>query len=163
MARTHFVLAGWLVLTMTPAALPADDAVRTIADTTLSGDVDPHAMRLTLSLLPRPPVKIAVVKDGDLPGVMLEHVAGLDAFVLAGDSTIYLRHQSRTLREAERRIGAAGLMLAVVIWHEMAHAEGFDEREARLREEELWLQFIRQGRLDPAVGLEYLRELRARN
>jgi hypothetical protein len=53
-------------------------------------------------------------------------------------------------------------MLAVVIWHEMAHADGGDEAEARDREEELWRQYLRTGRVDGGVGLTYLAELRRR-
>ena len=31
-------------------------------------------------------------------------------------------------------------MLAAVIWHEMAHTEGLDERQAQQRKEDLWKQ-----------------------
>ena len=86
----------------------------------------------------------------------------MDAFVPIGTQTIYLRRQSRTLREAEYAGGPARLMLALVIWHEMAHIEGLDEYGARRREEELWSEFIRSGRVDESIGLAYLRELRAR-
>jgi hypothetical protein len=53
-------------------------------------------------------------------------------------------------------------MLAAVIWHEMAHAEGCDEAEARRREEDLWQQFVRGRLVDGSVGLTYLDELRRR-
>jgi hypothetical protein len=53
-------------------------------------------------------------------------------------------------------------MLAVIIWHEMAHTEGFDERQAQEREEDLWQQFTGRGLVDGALGLTYLAELRRR-
>ena len=64
---------------------------------------------------------------GMLSGATLKRVAEMDAFVPIGTQTIYLRRQSRTLREAEYAGGPARLMLALVIWHEMAHIEGLDE------------------------------------
>ena len=33
-------------------------------------------------------------------------------------------------------------MVDVIIWHEMAHTDGLDERQAQEREEELWKEFI---------------------
>jgi hypothetical protein len=53
-------------------------------------------------------------------------------------------------------------MLAVVIWHEMAHTEGLDERHAQEREEDLWKRFVQQNRVDSGVGLTYLNELTRR-
>jgi hypothetical protein len=69
---------------------------------------------------------------------------------------------SSTLREAEYSGGPYVLMLAVVIWHEMAHTEGLDERHARQREENLWKEFVRRGMVDSVLGLTYLAELRRR-
>jgi hypothetical protein len=53
-------------------------------------------------------------------------------------------------------------MLAAVIWHEMAHTEGLDERHAQQREEDLWQQFVQRALVDSGVGLTYLDELRRR-
>lgn len=53
-------------------------------------------------------------------------------------------------------------MLAAVIWHEMAHTEGLDERGAREREETLWKQFVQRGLVDSSTGLAYLDELKRR-
>ena len=50
----------------------------------------------------------------------------LDAFVPIGDRVITCP-QSQTMLAAEYSGGPAVLILAV-IWHEMAHAEGLDER-----------------------------------
>ena len=49
-------------------------------------------------------------------------------------------------------------MLAAVIWHEMAHADGLDEAQARRREEELWRGFVSTRVVDSTFGLEYLAE-----
>ena len=53
-------------------------------------------------------------------------------------------------------------MLAAIIWHEMAHTEGLDERHAQEREEDLWKQFVQRRLVDSGVGLAYLDELRRR-
>jgi hypothetical protein len=87
---------------------------------------------------------------------------GLDAFVPIGSRVIYLRRQSVTLIAAEYSGGPYLLMLAAVIWHEMAHADGLDERHAQEREEDLWKQFVQRGLVDSGVGLTYLSELRGR-
>jgi hypothetical protein len=86
----------------------------------------------------------------------------LDAFVPVGARVIYLRRQSQTLLAAEYSGGPYVLMLAAIIWHEMAHAEGLDERHAQEREEDLWKQFVQRGIVDSSVGLTYLDELRRR-
>ncbi len=86
----------------------------------------------------------------------------LDAFVPLGSRVIYLRRRSGTLIAAEYSGGPYLLMLAAVIWHEMAHADGLDERHAQEREEELWKQFVQRGLVDSGVGLTYLDELRRR-
>jgi hypothetical protein len=52
--------------------------------------------------------------------------------------------------------------MAAVVWHEMAHTEGFDERQAQQREEDLWKQFVQRSLVDSGIGLTYLNELRRR-
>lgn len=47
-------------------------------------------------------------------------------------------------------------MLASIIWHEMAHLDGADEREAQRREENLWTRFLLDGRVDRMTALRYL-------
>ena len=53
-------------------------------------------------------------------------------------------------------------MLAAIIWHEIAHTEGLDERQAQQREEDLWVEFTQRGLVDTVVGLTYLAELQRR-
>jgi len=79
-----------------------------------------------------------------------------------GPRAIYLRRQSPTMLAAEYSGGPYVLMLAVIIWHELADAEGLDERHAQEREEDLWTQFVQRGLVDSGVGLTYLDELRRR-
>ena len=97
-----------------------------------------------------------------LPPTQEAQLHDLDAFVLSGSRVIYLRRQGATLLAAEYSGGPYVLMLAVIIWHEMAHTEGLDERQAQQREENLWKEFVQRGLVDSGVGLTYLAELRRR-
>ena len=115
-----------------------------------------------IEVLPRPPERIVMVDTKELPRTQEGQLRELDAFVLRGSRVIYLRRQSATLRAAEYSGGPYVLMLAVIIWHEMAHAEGLDKRQAQQREEVLWNQFVQRDLVDAAVGLTYLDELRRR-
>jgi hypothetical protein len=188
MNHARLVLAGWVVLNLAGQAqgtaaqerrnqrkhvsrqdlvasgeiVTRSRATRTIVDTIVAGDINVSTLRAALEVLPRRPKRIDVVDDRDLSSAILKQVADMDAFVPVGAQTIYLRRQSRTLRDAEYAGGLDTLMLALVIWHEMAHVEGLDERDARRREEELWREFMWTGRVDGSLGLVYLRELQAR-
>ena len=133
-----------------------------IAGTQVVGDVDTRTFRAALEALPRRPDRIVVVGGQAIPPAFARRMQDVDGFVPAGSRVIYLRREGTTLREAELSGGPYLLMLAVVIWHEMAHADGGDEAAARDREEELWRQYLRTGRVDGGVGLTYLAELRRR-
>ena len=124
--------------------------------------VDRRVIEAALEALPRRPPRLIVIDDALLPPAIQRQLRDLDAFVPRGESTIYLRRQSRTLREAEDSGGPYLLMLAVVLWHETAHVEGLDEAHARRREEDLWERFVRTGRVDSSLGLTYLAELKRR-
>jgi hypothetical protein len=135
---------------------------RIVAGTVVSGDIDFRTLRPALEALPRRPERIVVVDTEALPVGHERQLRDLDAFVPIGSRVIYLRRQSPTLLAAEYSGGPYLLMLAAIIWHEMAHAEGFDERHAQEREEELWQQFVQRNLVDSGVGLTYLYELRRR-
>ena len=135
---------------------------RIVAGTIVSGNIDPRVLAAAIELLPRPPERIVIVDTKDLPPAEERRLRELDAFVLNGSRAIYLRRQGQTLRAAEYEGGPYVLMLAVVIWHEMAHAEGLDERQAQEREEDLWKGFTGRGLVDSAVALTYLAELQRR-
>jgi hypothetical protein len=133
-----------------------------VAGTVVNGDINSRTLRAALEALPRRPERIVVVDtDAWSPGHE-KQMRDLDAFVLTGSRVIYLRRQSVTLLAAEYSGGPYLLMLAAVIWHEMAHTEGLDERHAQAREEDLWKQFVQRGLVDSGVGLTYLDELRRR-
>ena len=144
-----------------PARLPSDDA-RVIAGTIIVGDVDRRTIEAALERLPRRPKRIVMVGPKTVTPELQAQMRGLDAFVPVGSDVIYLKRQSPTVREAELSGGPYLFMLALVIWHEMAHVDGLDELGARRREEEMWKQFLQGGEVDSAIGMAYLAELRNR-
>lgn len=145
-----------------PPRIKEPTASQRIAGTLVVGDVDTRTLGAALEALPRRPERIVVVDAKAIPPAFASQLHDLDGFVPVGSRVIYLRRESVTLREAELSGGPYLLMLAAVIWHEMAHAEGCDEAQARHREEELWQQYVRSGRVDSGIGLTYLVELRGR-
>ena len=138
-----------------------DGPQRTIAGTVVVGQVDRRTIQSALEALPRRPARIVIIDDAAAPSGA-HRARDLDGFVPLGSSVIYLRRQSPTLRSAEDQGGAYLLVLATVIWHEMAHAEGVDETGARQQEEDLWESFVRAGQVESAVGLSYLAALKRR-
>jgi hypothetical protein len=80
----------------------------------------------------------------------------VEAFVVAGDRTVYISKRSSTFRHALRERGMWDYVLASIIWHEMAHLAGANEQEAQSREEDLWRQFVVAGKVDGGKGLAYL-------
>jgi hypothetical protein len=141
---------------------PAPSRTRIVAGTVVSGDTDPRTLAAAIEALPRRPERIVMVDTKDLPPAGESRLRELDAFVLNGSPVIYLRRQGQTLRAAEHSGGPYVLMLAVILWHEMAHTEGLDERQAQQREEDLWKAFTARGLVESVVGLTYLAELRQR-
>jgi hypothetical protein len=135
---------------------------RIVAGTIVKGDIDPRTLEAALEALPRRPERIVVVDTKAMPPGFEKQLRDLDAFVPIGSRVIYLRRQSPTLLAAEYSGGPYLLMLAAIIWHEMAHTEGLDERHAQEREEDLWKQFVQRSLVDSGVGLTYLDELRRR-
>jgi hypothetical protein len=135
---------------------------RIVAGTVVNGDINVRTLRAALEVLPRRPERIVVVDAGEVSSAPEKQMRDLDAFVPVGSRVIYLRRESATLLAAEYSGGPYLLMLAAVIWHEMAHAEGLDERHAQEREEDLWKQFVQRSLVDSGVGLTYLDELRRR-
>jgi hypothetical protein len=116
-------------------------------------DGSEEAVQRALRLLPKQPEKIEIVDDGQ---------GGVDAFVRSGKRIVYVRRAGDTLRHAARGPGVFDYVLAVTIWHEMAHLDGADEGEAQRREEQLWTQYVVEGRIDRERGLRYLRLLAKR-
>jgi hypothetical protein len=133
-----------------------------IAGTVVMGDIDRRTLLSALEALPRRPQQIVVVDIARMSPELAAEMRDVDGYVLGGDRVIYLLRQSATLQAAEYTGGTNTLMLASVIWHEMAHTDGLDEPAARRREEELWKEFVMSGRVGSSVGMAALAELRAR-
>src|SRR5215471_3675376 len=121
-----------------------------------------RAMRRALALLPRLPTNIDLtVTDAEEaePGVR-ERLLTLEAFIIRGGGrVIYIVKQGSVLRGAAKGSREYTYVLAGIIWHEMAHIAGADERAARKAERDLWATFVRDQRIDEGFGLRYLKLL----
>jgi hypothetical protein len=130
--------------------------------TTGSSDAYQRAVHNAVDRLPkRPPVVSIIDADEARPDVR-ESILKLDAFITKGGRVVYVVKQSAVLEGAARGSGLHECMLATIIWHEMAHLDGADERGARRAEQQLWTQFVRDGAVDPITGLRYLQALTKR-
>jgi len=85
-----------------------------------------------------------------------------EGFVTTGAPAVYLTKQGSTFQHALQGPGIWDYALAITVWHEMAHLEGANERQARQQEEELWAQFVVSRRVDTRRGMAYLALLRKR-
>ena len=101
-----------------------------------------------------------MVVDVDGTPVLREKLGHTEAFVTDGLNTVYIRKQGSTLQLAVRKGGISDYALAAIIWHEMAHLDGAREDEARRQEEDLWMRFIVQRRVESVAGLAYLSTIR---
>jgi hypothetical protein len=109
-----------------------------------------QALVRALRLLPALPARVAVLDAEQAPPALKPTLLRLDTFVVRGRSEVYVVRQSGLLRCAMRRAALCTHALAAVIWHEMAHVAGADEREARQREQAQWTAFIRDQQVDAA-------------
>jgi hypothetical protein len=109
-----------------------------------------------LRLLSALPARVAILDAEDARPEVKVTLLRLDAFVLKGRPEVYIVRQSPLLRCAVRHELLCTNALAAVLWHEMAHVDGADERLARKREEALWTTFIRDQQVDPVAALRYL-------
>lgn len=122
-----------------------------------------RAIRRALALLPRLPSAVAVIDAEDArPGVR-ELLLTLDAFITRGGRVVYIVKQSAVLQGAAKGSRVYDHILAGVIWHEMAHIDGADERAARRAERDLWIGFVRDQRIDEMTALRYLSALDAQS
>jgi hypothetical protein len=135
--------------------------VRLAAAQTVSGPYE-ETIKRALVLLPKPPPKILVVDAMEAARRVDAHGRRVQAFVRYGETVVYLIADGPTLRGAQNGPGIFDYALATLVWHEMAHLGGADEREAQRQEEELWEQFLAGGRVDMGRGLNYLALLRKR-
>lgn len=120
------------------------------------------AIAQAMRLLVRLPDRVAVIDAEQARPDVKATLLRLDAFTIKGSRIVYLVRQSALLQGAVQRQAFHIHALASVIWHEMAHAEGADEREARRREQSLWTTFVRDQRVDEVTALRYLEALTKR-
>jgi hypothetical protein len=130
-----------------------------IEDDSGNVETDHQAIAKALRLLPRMPARVALIDAHDATPDVQAALLRLDAFVVRGSPTVYVVRQSELLKGAGAGSAFHIHCLAAVLWHEMAHADGHSEREARQREEALWTTFLRDQRIDPVNGLRYLSAL----
>ena len=156
---------GWLlsfvmVVGMAPAVVRAEDKNPKPYD---------RAVSRAIALLSRRPIHVAVIDASEAKPGVRETLLKLDAFTLRLDAVtmdrskvVYLVKQSTVLQEASQGSPFYEHVLASIIWHEMAHLDGADERGARHAEEQLWTRFVRDGISDQVTALRYLNALTKR-
>lgn len=115
-----------------------------------------------LDLLPGRHPRVAVIDAMRARPDVRNTLLRLDAFVVRDSAVVYVVRQSTLLRGAIAGSSVHLHALAAAIWHEVAHVEGADERDARNREQLLWTGFIRDQRVDRVDGLRYLSALELR-
>ena len=128
-----------------------------------------RAISRAIAQLPRRPVRVAVIDANEAQPGVREALLKLDAFTLRSEAVtmdrsrvVYLVKQSTVLQEAAKGSQFYEHVLASIIWHEMAHLDGADERGARHAEEQLWTRFVRDGISDQVTALRYLNALTKR-
>ena len=138
------------------------------AATQIEIDPDPDsaesrkALVAAAALLPDCPARISVMDVTGAASGARARALTLDAFTVPGNEWIYVVQQSELLRRARTGSKVYIAVLAIVLWHEMAHLAGADEPEARRAEEQLWTTFIQHGLVDLLTGRRYLKGLRRR-
>jgi hypothetical protein len=142
------------------AGPPAVESLIVVDGPTAPGER--KAIAEAMRLLARLPERVAVIDAEQTRPDVRATLLRLDAFTIQDSRVIYLVRQSALLQGAVQRQAFHTYALASVIWHEMAHAEGADEREARRREQSLWTTFVRDQRVDTVTALRYLEALTQR-
>jgi hypothetical protein len=154
-----FTLILSLGATPAMASGPSTDIVTSPG---LVGAAERDALAAAVALVPQAPVRIAVIDVTQNRPPVRDYLLTLDAFTVKGNTVIYVVQQSELLKGARAGSALYRAMLATVLWHEMAHLSGADERGARQAEEKLWMQFVRDSVTDEVTGLRYLQALRTR-
>jgi hypothetical protein len=114
------------------------------------------AVHKAIARLPKRSPEVAIIDADDARPEVRETLLKLDAFITRGGRVVYVVKQSAVLNGAAGELPLYDCMLASIIWHEMAHIDGADERGARRAEEHLWTQFVRDEAVDAVTGLRYL-------
>jgi hypothetical protein len=155
---------GWLLSFVMGVGMAL--AVLRAEDDTPSRD---RAVSRAIAHLSKRPVHVAVIDALEAKPEVRETLLKLDAFTLRLDAVtmdrskvVYLVKQSTVLQEAAKGSPFYEHVLASIIWHELAHLDGADERGARRAEEQLWTRFVRDGISDQVSALRYLNALTKR-
>lgn len=156
------VAATVLVSQLAGAAGERPDWRRLIVCDGPDADTERAVLISALRLLPRLPARVAVIDATEAKPDARPTLLKLDAFILRGSPVVYVVKQGALLRGAVAGSTFHTHALATVLWHEMAHAEGADEREARKREGALWATFVRDQRVDQVTALRYMKALATR-
>ena len=130
------------------------------------GDGCHEAVRRAVALLPERPERTVILDINAVSPALRARLRNVEAFVTKGERTVYLNKQGPTLQKASkagRRDRFFDYVLAIKIFHEMAHLEGSNEEQARREEEGLWREFVVSQKVDAARGLVYLDLLRRRH
>jgi hypothetical protein len=160
MRRLISVLGTWLMLaSFEVASADFDDMIVTHGP---DARLERTALIRALRLLPRHPWRLAVIDAEEARPDVRAKLRSLDAFTTSGGEVVYVLRHSVVLQGAMSGSRVHSLALASIIWHEMAHIDGADERQARRAEEDLWRRFIRDGAIDHVVALRYLSALARR-
>jgi hypothetical protein len=115
-----------------------------------------------VALLPKRPPQIVVIDAEKTSPALRRRLERVEAFVVQGKPIVCLRKQGSVLKNAQAAAGLFDYALAAVIWHEMAHIDGADERGAQEQEESLWRRFIVGHPVDVSRALAYSARLRER-
>jgi len=121
-----------------------------------------RTIRRIVALLPRRPQKVRVLDPRHATPELRARLQHVDGFAERGERVVCLNERGDALGHALSTSGVWDYVVAIVVWHEMAHLDGAPESEAQQAEEDLWEQFIVSRKVDGAEGLAYLRLLRKR-
>lgn len=80
----------------------------------------------------------------------------LEAFVLRGDTDIYLNCRGRAYKEASAGEPHGVYVLAAILAHETAHLQGRNERAALAEERGMVYGFMKAGHIPSQVALRHL-------
>jgi hypothetical protein len=134
----------------------AGSVVRAADIVTGGSDRAGKAVHRAIALLPRRPERVVIVRRDDPEPLVRMASRQAEGFVPRGGATVYLVEEGPTLRRAAAEGGIFDHALAIIVWHEMAHAAGADERQAQRIEQALWQRFIVEGRVERRRGAAYL-------
>jgi hypothetical protein len=118
-----------------------------------------RAIRKAVALLPKRPPAVSIIDAYESKPEVRDMLLTLDAFITRGGTVVYVVKQSAVLKAATKGSQLCEYMLASIIWHEMAHIDGMDERGARHAEEQIWTRFVRDAVIDQITALRYLQAL----